>query len=227
MNHADKNFYAVAKRNRRLVRAGGWLAAGILFGSVLQAADLRPDNVFAYPPKLSQNLQRVALLPLTAESQAADLPEGCENLQPVLLDELTRTKKFEVVAVNPEILRGGSGRQAWTGAEELPVDFFDTLRREYGCDAVLFSELTVYRAYAPMVIGWRLKLVDARTREIIWAADQVFDAGQPPVAQATWHFWIRRDKASANDENRWASANSPRQFGHYTAAAVFGTLPER
>ena len=218
-----------APRNRpgRFVGLFGWLAAGVLFGSIIQAADYQPDNVFVRPSAWPPDLRRVAVLPLAAESLGADLPEGCEALQPVLFDELVRTEKFEVVSVRPENLRAGSGRAAWTGTEPLPEGFFDSLRREYGCDAVLFCELTVYHAYAPLAIGWRLKLADARTQKIIWAADTVFYAGQPGLARNAVKFMRQRDPAATTDESRWQSANSPRQFGRYTAAEIIGTLPPR
>jgi len=53
-------------------------------------------------------------------------------------------------------------------AEILPPDFLDSLQRVYGCDAVLFCELSTFRAYAPLAVGWRMKLVDVRTRQILW-----------------------------------------------------------
>ena len=227
MQRPAANRTSTRNRPGRFVGLFGWLAAGMLFGSVIQAADLPPDNIFAEPPFLPPELHRVAVLPLAAEGRDADLPDGCAALQPVLFDELVRTEKFEVVSVRPENLRAGSGRAAWTGVEPLPRGFFDALRREYGCDAVLFCELTVYHAYAPLAIGWRLKLADARTHKILWAADEVFDASQPAVSRKAWQFWINRDKAAAKDEIRWRLASSPRQFGSYTAAALLSRLPAR
>jgi hypothetical protein len=227
MQRPAANRTSTRNRPSRFVGLFGWLAAGMLFGSIIQAADYQPANVFVRPPAWPPDLRRVAVLPLAAESLGADLPEGCEALQPVLFDELVRTEKFEVVSVRPENLRAGSGRAAWTGTEPLPGGFFDSLRREYGCDAVLFCELTVYHAYAPLAVGWRLKLADVRTRKIIWAADEVFDASQPAVSRKAWQFWINRDQATAKDEIRWRSANSPRQFGGYTAAELLSHLPAR
>lgn len=224
--HDTKNICA-GSGTRRWALVCGWLAMAALSGSTLQAADSRPENIFARPPVLPPGLQRVAVLPLAAESPDANLPEGCEALQPVLLAELVRTEKFEVVAVRPEHLRASSGRAAWTGAEQLPKGFLDSLRREYGCDAVLFCELTVYHAYAPLAVGWRLKLADVRTGKIIWAADEVFDAGQPAVSRKAWRFLANRDPAAAKDNLRWRLASSPRQFGGYTAAELFSRLPAR
>jgi hypothetical protein len=227
MHRPAANRNANRNRSGRFVRLFGWLAAGVLFGSVIQAADSQPANVFGRPSALPPNLRRVAVLPLATESLEADLPDGCAALQPVLFDELVRAEKFEVVSVRPENLRASSGRAAWTGTEPLPRGFFDSLRREYGCDDVLFCELTVYHAYTPLAVGWRLKLADARTQKIIWAADTVFYAGEPGVARNAVKFMRQRDAAATADESRWQSANSPRQFGRYTAAEIIGTLPPR
>ena len=187
----------------------------------------RPDNVFVYPPKLSLNLQRVAVLPITAETTGSDLPEGCETLTPVLWEQLVKTKKFEVVAVDAATLRRRTGLVNWTGAENLPPDFFAFLRREYGCDGVLFAELTTYHAYAPLAVGWRLKLVDARTGQIVWSADELFDATRREVSRAAQQFERPRSRLPFPREENWVAINSPRQFGRYSAAALLETLPER
>lgn len=186
-----------------------------------------PGNVFAYPPNLSPSLQRVAVLPLAATAAVGDLPEGCEALTPVLWEQLVKSKKFEVVNVTPAQLRRRTGRPAWTGTESLPADFLASLHQEYGCDAVLFSELTAYHAYAPLVVGWRLKLVDVRTGQILWAVDELFDAARPGIASAACHFEKGQQATTAASDRRWVVLNSPRRFGGYSAAALLDTLPDR
>ena len=227
MNHHDANKIHADKFTRQFARVYGWLAMVMLSGSVLQAADSRPENVFARLPVLPPQLQRVAVLPLAAAGPKADLPDGCEALEPVLLDELVRTEKFEVVSVRPEELARQFLARGVDGGGRVAQGIFDSLRREYGCDAVLFCELTVYHAYAPLSVGWRLKLADARTRKIIWAADEVFDAGQPAVSRKARQFMANRDPAAGGDEIRWRLASSPRQFGSYTAAELLSRLPAR
>jgi len=194
--------------------------------SVLQRS-YRPDNVFVYPPKLSLKLQRVAVLPLAAETAANNLPEGCAALSTVLWEQLVKTKRFEVVTVDPARLHGGTGQASWTGSENLPPDFLAFLRREYGCDGVLFAQLTTYRAYAPLAIGWRLKLVDARSGQVIWAADEVFDATRPDVAAGIQRFTDHGLILPSFHEESWVAINSPSQFGRYSAATLLDTLPVR
>jgi hypothetical protein len=184
--------------------------------------EYRPENIFTYS-HLPSYFQRVAVLPLACEAARADLPEGSEVLNPILLAELAKTQKFEVVSVNSEMLRSRTGQSGWTGAEVLPSDFFESLRRSYGCDAVLFCQLTVFHAYAPLAIGWRMKMVDTRTRQILWAADEVFDAGQSSVLNGARHYQLAERQSSVPDD--WAIRNSPRQFGQYAAAQLTARLP--
>ncbi len=183
------------------------------------------ENVYRAAPVLPADLRRVAVLPLRSEGSSADLPAGCEILQPVLLVELGKTKKFEVVPVDSEDMRSLSGRMKWTGNETLPADLFDILQRVYGCDAVLFAELTVFRAYAPLAVGWRLKLVNVRTHQIIWAADEIGDesSGKVPHYQEV----MRKLIACVGSEEAWLKDNSPRQLGGLAQANLLATLPDR
>lgn len=226
-------------RWQRTIWRAGWLAglfalSGVSVGgpaSSPPAGVVPPNahryNVFAYPPKLSLDLRRVAVLPVSTGSAANDQVEGCATLGPVLLEQLIKNKRFEVVVVDPMVLRRGTGRANWTGTEMLPPEFLAFLRREYGCDGVLFAELTVYRPYAPLAVGWRFKLADARSGQIVWAADELFDAAEPAVYRAAQRFaGVRFGWPLVHDDN-WLAANSPRLFGRFAAATLLNTLPER
>ncbi|HEV2329563.1 MAG TPA: hypothetical protein VGY56_12350 [Verrucomicrobiae bacterium] len=111
--------------------------------------------------------------------------------EPVLQAELIKTGQFEAVAADSQTLRNCTGRLGWTGEEDLPLNFFDSLKQYYGCDAVLFCHLTVFRSSPPPAIGWRLKLADVKTGQTLWAANDVFDANDPGVAKAAQQFAAR------------------------------------
>jgi hypothetical protein len=175
-----------------------------------------------------------------------ELANGCEMLDPVLQAELIKTKRFEVVPVGSTALESLTEQPSWTGGEILPAKFFDSLKQAYGCDAVLFCQLTTFQAYAPLAVGWRMKLVDVSTQKIIWAADMVYDAGNAAVAKDAKQFqqqqqgspsaskkafnfvsdWIYHGTEPAT-EDQWIILNSPRLFGEYSAVKLLQTLPER
>jgi hypothetical protein len=187
----------------------------------------QPDNVFRSPATLPGDLKRVVVLPIACDPGAGDLASGCDALDPILHAELLKTKRFEVVAASPAVMQEHTGSATWTGTEALPPHLLDSLREIYGCDAVLFSELTVFRAYAPLAVGWRLKLVDVRTGNTLWAVDEVFDAGHPAVRTGARQYAQDRHAGADCASGEWLAENSPRQFGQYSAARVLATLPGR
>jgi len=219
-------------------------AVGLNSGELLCGAPAA-DNVFTAADSLPVTLKRVLVLPLAHEDSPSELSSGCEMLAPVLEAELIKTKKFEVVAASPNDIQALSGQPTWSGAEILPPDFFGSLQRVYGCDAVLFCQLSTFHAYPPLVIGWRLKLVDLTTQKIIWATDVVYDAGDPAVSKSAEAYqkqqqgtskpstffrrvvtWLNREPEPATDD-QWTILNSPRYFGEFTASTLLQTLPKR
>jgi hypothetical protein len=186
----------------------------------------RPENVYRRAATLPAGLKRVALLPVGTDESCWDLIEGRDALDPVLNAELIRTKKFEVVRATSEDLKVSSGSANWTGEEELPARFLESLQESYGCDAVFFCRLTTFHAYAPLAIGWRMKLVDVHTGQILWAGDELLDSSLPTVRDDARRYQKNRE-ISTRASDGWVIENSPRRFGEYAAAQLLATLPAR
>lgn len=223
-------------------------AAVMASGAGFFGSNLKPDNIYTNGTALPTSVKRVLVLPLAHEEMPVELASGCEMLNPVLQSELIKTKKFELVTITPAELRNLTGQASWTGTEELPANFFNSLQRVYGCDAVLFCQLTTFHAYAPLSMGWRMKLVDASSQTMIWAADIVYDASDAGVAKDAKQFqkqqegegtqkapkkimetltsWIYHEPPPVTEEP-WTILNSPRYFGQYTLVKLLQTLPER
>ena len=195
--------------------------------AVALSRSYRPDNVFGGNGQLPAGIRRVAVLPLVCDPQSTDLTVGRDTLEPVLIAELNKTKKFEVVRVPAEEMERLFGRAEWTGDEVLPANFLEELGKEYGCDAVLFCQLTEYQAYVPLAVGWRMRLVEVEGQRTLWAGDEDFDAGKPSVVAGA-RSYQRREEVQLGDETAdWLAINSPRWFGQYSIACLLGTLPDR
>ncbi len=194
---------------------------------IVRGCSYRPQNVFLDVPSLPVNIRRVAVLPVTCDESSYDTTEGRALLEPVLTAELIKTKKFEVVPANADFLKIRTGHEDWGSEDTLPPEFFALIRESSGCDAVLFARLTVFRPYPPLMVGWRLRLVEAQTRKTIWAADEVFDAGQSEVENGARRHQLTQGRDPAGAPDVWFVQTSPSQFGGYTAATLFATLPAR
>jgi hypothetical protein len=215
-------------------------------GTIVFGQEVKALNAFTPSPVLPKELKRVLVLPLAYDEARADLSCGCEIFDSILRAEIAKTEKFEVIPASREALERLAGQFIWTGAEILPADFFESLNRVYGCDAVMFCQLTEFHPSPPLAVGWRMKLVDVRTQKIIWTADEVFDASQTAVVRGAEQFerqernsqgkiksmfktflnFADRQPPSVLDD-QWAVLNSPRYFGRYSAAKLLLTLPKR
>jgi len=213
-----------------MVAAAAALLAGCETSRLTMAAfssPYKPDNIFIAAPQLPGDLKRVAVLPLACGERRTDLAEGCNALGPVLVTELIKAKKFEVVPIPPEELTRLTGRADWTGGEVLPASFLDSLEKKYGCDAVLFCQLTEFQPYPPLAVGWRLRLVAVHGHKTLWAGDEHFDAGKPAVIAGARLYQQREQRQLGDDTASWLALNSPRQFGQYSVARLLDTLPAR
>jgi hypothetical protein len=168
------------------------------------------------------------MLPLAvSETGGFEVSAVRDSLGPILKAELVRANRFEVVTLAPELLARWTGREQWLAADELPLDFFDRLREETGCDAVLFSELTTYRPYPPLALGWRVQLVSADGPQVWWALDEVFDASEPAVANAARRYHLAHTTQPPALTDAREIFNSPRRFGAYSASVLVATCPGR
>jgi hypothetical protein len=203
-----------------------FLSGGCLFGS---ATHETKNNTTAnvYRATLPATLRRVAVLPLTTDGSDLITQEGRDALQPVLYTELKKTRAFELVFVSPAQLRAVTGRAEWNAGEALPQDFFPRLHDAFGCDAVIFCRLGQFRAYPPLAVGWDLKLVDGSQRQMVWAIDEVYDAGDPSIETAARNYYERGVHTDDPLGDPGSILLSPRRFGQYTASAALSTLPGR
>lgn len=186
-----------------------------------------PENVFRAEEKLPITLKRVAVLPLSSRENGADMDSARESLEPILWSELAKTTSFELVPLPADRLRHWSGKVGWVSSERLPTNFFAQVRADTGCDAVLFCELTRFRAYPPLSIGWRLQLVEAENAKVHWVFDNVFDASEEGVANAARRYHVARATGPSALVDPNEILNSPRRFGGYTAHAMVATCPAR
>jgi hypothetical protein len=206
------------------------LLAGCAVGTprdLVRFKHYQPQNVFVDGSALPKNIRRVVVLPLVCDEKDINLDQGRDQLEPVLVSELVKTKKFEIVSSDSAFLKNRTSRADWTGEEVLPPELFSLLRENSGCDAVLFSRLTVYRAYPPLAVGWRARLVDIQTGKTIWAADEVFDGGEAAVENGARQHQLTEERSPGGSPNEWFVQNSPIKFGQYTAARLLATLPSR
>ncbi len=180
-----------------------------------------PANHFGEPSL--GGLRRVVLLPIAGGSFAPQ--ETVASFDPVFAAALQRQNRFEIVALSrEECLRKFQARE-FSSVAALPRDFLAAIKREFAADAVLFVDVTVFRAYRPLALGLRAKLATLDGTRLVWTFDDVFSADTPAVANSARHHVLTSDRSDVPADLSPAVLQSPVRFAGYAASAMFATLP--
>jgi hypothetical protein len=168
-------------------------------------------------------MRRVVLLPVAGGTLVP--PETVAAFDPVFAAALQRQNRFEVVTLSREECLRQFRKAEFSSVAALPRDFLNTMRREFGADAVLFVDLTVFRAYRPLALGLRAKLATIDATRLVWTFDDAFSAANPAVANSARHHFLQTDRGDVPADLSPAVLQSPARFADYAATTMFATLP--
>jgi hypothetical protein len=186
-----------------------------------------PGNVYRLFTQLPTDVRRAGILPVTVEDGDWQASEYRRALQSAIQSELAQTKKVEATMLAPDLVQRWTGKEAWRIDERLPTNLIFQAANSAGCDALFFSHVHTYKAYRPLVIGWSMKLVEARSARVLWAVDEVFDASDARVARSAQIFASKHEEVGGAAADPSGILRSPMRFAKYALDALFATLPER
>ncbi|MDX2186041.1 MAG: hypothetical protein SFV32_03840 [Opitutaceae bacterium] len=188
-----------------------------------------PTNVRKNVLHLPLDVRRVLLVPLA--STGPSIPEENMNaMDAVFQTELNRTQRFEVVALNRDQLADLIGRRQVSSTEVIPALFVEKILRtdnRFGADAVLFVDVTDFKAYPPVSIGVRSKLIRISDMSVLWAADLNLAADDRRVINSARKYARHLGSDAGPVDLSHTVLQSPTRFAAFAAHTTFGTLPER
>ena len=190
-------------------------------------ARFEPKNVYRAIEVLPGDLQRVVLMPVTVASPELATLDQRNQLAQVLEEELRKTHRFEVVRATREELRRGFGKDAFSAGESLPPDLLTRIQSAHSADGVMFVQISSYRPYPPVAIGWELRLVTADQGRTLWSFDETFDASQAEIARSARDYFKAHHTGASELADPQADLRSPIRFCRYTGDAAWRTLPTR
>jgi hypothetical protein len=183
-----------------------------------------PRNITG-PVRWPEDIRRVAVLPVADATGA--LPQNfVTTYDAPWLAALQQSQRAEFVPVDrPTYARWTNAPRPPVSTSALPADWASRIAAGTGADAAMLVDVTLCSPYSRLSLGLRAKLVRFDTGEVVWAADESFDAADPEVARAA------RRHARAGLMGREADAlavlQSPSKFAAYAADAILSRLPRR
>ena len=108
----------------------------------------------------------------------------------------------------------------------VDVESLIVAQKAYLADAFLFGTVTQYKPYDPPVLGLKLRMLSARTGDVIWAADALFNAHESGVRALAERYF----QTSGLKDRLYGPElvlMSPKLFADFVAAQVVRPLGEQ
>lgn len=190
------------------------------FDSARKGPFYQPANYLGEPSL--GGIRRVVVLPLWGGDVATE--ETVADLDPTILTALQHQRRFEVVSLSREDALRKFRTTSFSSAAALPHDLMAYLASEYAAEAVLFIDLTVYKPYPPLAVGFRAKLATIDGARLVWTFDDLFSADDARVANGARNHFLDLDRRIPADMTHGV-LQSPSRFATYATTAMFATLP--
>ena len=187
------------------------------------AEPYKPTNLYPVE-RLPTYFNRLAVMPCYHPVPSSPVLTFGDD---VFVKEMSKFGVFEPISVSTKFCKDFFGKERLSSSETLPENFLKILVEKFGANGVLFIDLHSFKAYRPLSLGVRAKLVDLKSGEFMWAIDETIDSGEASVMVAA-NLYQRGNHVQALSEKTSSSIlQSPRLFSKFVAHTLFSTLPNR
>lgn len=194
------------------------------------------DYYYLNPDKDLSTIGRVVIVEMDNNSSypaiGADVTKALfEALQKKQVFGLTVVRQSDPAWRNLQ-LDTEPGSQIQNSALGVPsaytLEQLSAIRKTLKCDAILIGTITAYQPYPHLGIGLRLKLVDLKDGQLLWALEQIWDSADKTTEnRAKIHFGRKIRLGSAPLSEQLVTVSSLK-FIKFVAYEVAETIqPER
>ena len=218
----------VTRYSRRSLRVASRKSCGMVF--VLLAVLLSgcrthsastpvSDYCYLNPNKKLTDIGRVAIIELDNDSS---YPQISNDITGSLYQALQKRQVFglTVVRQNDPSLRSLQLERDSTFTLEQILAIRETLK----CDGILLGTVTEFRPYPHMAVGLRLKLLDLRDGQLLWALEQIWDSADKTTEKRIKNYFKSEKRTGFAPLHEDLAAVSPLEFIRFVNYEVAGTL---
>ena len=191
-----------------------------------------PDYYYLNPDKDLSTIGRTALVEL---DNTSSYPQISTDVTEVLFQALQKKQPFglTVVGRNDPAWRSlqldlNSGYPAQGSTLGVPptynIEQLSAIRKTLKCDAVLVGTISQFKPYPHMVIGLRLKPVDLRDGQLLWALEQIWDGSDKTTEYRIKNYFKYQIRSGYAPLREQLVAISPLEFIKFVAYEVAETI---
>jgi hypothetical protein len=197
------------------------LLAFFLSGCHTQTIPSAPAANYYYrnPDKKFTMIGRVAIVELQNDSS---YPQISADITESLYQALQKRQVFGLTLVH-------QNDPSWRSLQlqsdsNYTLEQLLAIRDALKCDGVLFGTVTEYRPYPHMTAGLRMKLLDLRDGQLVWALEQIWDSADKATEKRIKNYFksVKREDFAPLHEK--LAAISPLEFIKFVSYEVSMTF---
>lgn len=180
-----------------------------------------PSAAYYYlnPSKTLTAVGRVAIVELENNSS---YPHISADVTTALFQSLQKKQIFGLTIVHRD-------DPSWRSLQLEPdstygLDQLLSIRQTLKCDGLLLGTITEFRPYPHMAVGLRLKLLDLRDGQLLWALEQVWDSADKTTEKHIKDYFKSEKRAGFAPMHEQLAAVSPLEFIRFVSFEVAETL---
>ncbi|MFH1882385.1 MAG: hypothetical protein ABIL62_06725 [Planctomycetota bacterium] len=196
------------------------LLAALLSGCITYYKASAPaDYYYLNPNKSLTTIGRVAIVELDNNSS---YPKASTDVTEKLYQALQKKQIFGLTVVR-------QNDPSWRSLQldlgsKYTLDQLSAIHETLKCDAVLLGTITEFRPYPHMTIGLRLKLIDLRDGQLLWAIEQVWDSADKTTEYRIRDYFRSQKRSGYAPLHEQLAAVSPIEFIKFVSYEVAETL---
>jgi hypothetical protein len=197
------------------------LMVTFLAGCSIKYGTSVPSASYYYlnPYKSLNTVGRVAIVELNNESS---YPKISEDVFEKLYQALQKKQIFGLTVIHQD---DSSWRSLQLDRDsKYTLEQLMTIRKTLKCDGLLLGTITEFRPYPHMTIGLRLKLLDLRDGQLLWALEQVWDSADKTTESHIKDYFLSQKRTGYAPLHEQLATVSSLEFIKFVSYEVAETL---
>jgi hypothetical protein len=200
----------------------------VLLLATVYGCESAPENggmagaSYLSPRKDLHRIGRVALVEL---DNLSTFPELSADLTNALYLAMQKKQAFSLTTVSHEDPAWASLQLNFDSLQALRG--LQAMRDNLRCNGLLVGTITEYRPYPHIVLGLRMKLLDLTDGQLVWAVEQVWDAGDRTIQRRVKGYFEKELRRGAAPLREDLVVVSPLEFLKFAAYEVAETLERK
>ena len=213
-----------SRRSLRVASRKSWgmvlLLAVLLSGCRTHSASAPvSDYYYLNPNKKLTDVGRVAIIELDNDSS---YPQISNDITGSLYQALQKRQVFGLTVVR-------QNDPSWRSLQlerdsTFTLEQILAIREALKCDGILLGTVTEFRPYPHMAVGLRLKLLDLRDGQLLWALEQIWDSADKTTEKRIKNYFKSEKRTGFAPLHEDLAAVSPLEFIRFVNYEVAGTL---